>query len=391
MNPIVKTELLKRIQDNDTLFAVIGPELRLRRKLLNKTLKFIAYKICSISYVCKIESSAINPNRAFLSEISKRIDMTEEEIDGLFDLRECLKEGIRGLLFNDNSKVLNIINEKREYENYRFKLLKFLNYLQTNDLLSARKIYDNLLDIMKTMVSFDFKVFVLLSSIYLYKCGAIIEAYDSLKLLDEMELDKYMKMALDLYIFNCLNSLCRPETVLYYQKTKENLLNIGAYDMLDEINYNFALFFIRTGSVDYSEQIINTIKNEKRRKSITLISAYLSEKSISQFKKKDLLASAKCLFDYIHDKKSLLDDIEESKKDYYQLDFNDLVFNYMLKENNLEKYDYLINVVINKLKKCDDVFVKRFFVKEAYKISEQSAKYKILFDMFKTYYKEEFI
>ena len=389
MENIIRAELKKRIRDNDTLFAIIGPEIRLRRSLLNKTLKFIAYRICSISYVSKIESNEIRPNRVFLNEIGKKVDMSEEEIDGLFDLREVLNKSIKEFLFNDNSTVKKVVDGRRKYVNYRFRLLVFLNSIYNNDLTLANEIYDELLKISKTMTDYDFKIFALLSSIYLYKSGEIKEAYENLELLTSLEINKDLKYLSELYMFYCLNSLCKPEAVLYYQKTRENLIYIGAYELLDEINYYLALYFIKNSSPDFSMSLLGTIKDQKIKNTIELLSAVLCGEPINHFKKKDLLAPAICMYDYIHDKESLADDIKNATRDYFQLDFCPLIFNYLTIENYIEKHNYIVSHVLPIFNKCDDLFLKRFFIKEVVKISEKTTKYKLLYELFRSYYKGE--
>ena len=387
MENIIRVELKKRIRDNDTLFAIIGPEIKLRRSLLNKTLKFIAFKICSISYVSKLESNEIKPNRVFLSEIGKRVNMTEEEIDGLFCLREVLNKSIKEFLFNDNTTVKKILEEKKNYVNYRYRLLVFLNSIYENDLITAEETYLELLKISKSMTDYDFKIFALLSSIYLYKSGEIIEAFDNLTLLAEAEISNDLKYLLELYLFYCLNSLCKPETVIYYQKTRENLIYIGAYELLDEINYYLAIYFIKNGSPDFSMSLLDTIRDPKRKHTIELLTAFISDQPIKHFKKKDLLAPALCVYDYMHDKASLAKDVEEASKKYFKIDFYPIIFKYLTIDNYIEKYNFIAEQVLPIFSKSDDLFLKRYFMKEAVKISEKTAKYKLLYELMNSYYK----
>lgn len=388
MRNIIIEELKKRINDQDTIFAIIGPEIKIRRTSLNKTLKFIAYKICSISYVSKLESNTIKPNRYFLNEIGKKLDMSEEQIGGLFDLRDTLNQGIKGFLFNDNSSIREILDEKGEYVNYRYRLLLFLDSLIINDLESANVSYLELLKISNTMTDYDIKIFSLFASVYLYRTGNIKEAYETLKCLSKLEINDYIKYILDLYMFYCLSALCKPEIFIYYQRSKENLAYIGAYELLDELHYQFALYYIKNGSFDYSLSLVDTIRDIKRKRSIELISSYLLNKPINQFKKKELLAPAKCLYDYVHDKKALKNDIAEAITNEFQLDFNPILFNYLLLDNYLEKYSY-ITKAFSDLKRCEDCYTKKYFIKEVYLLCEQTAKYKALFDVYKIYFEEE--
>ena len=98
---VLLNEIIRRVDDEDTLYAIIGPEIKLRRLKLSRTLKFVSFKICSISYTSKIENNEIKPNRVFLYEISKKVNMTEDEVSGLFDLREALRECVKSFLYGD--------------------------------------------------------------------------------------------------------------------------------------------------------------------------------------------------------------------------------------------------------------------------------------------------
>lgn len=392
MGNIIIQEIKARINDQDTLFAIVGPEIKIRRISLNKTLKFMAYHVCSISYVSKLESNSIKPNRYFLNEIGKKVNMSEEDIDGLFDLRDILNQGLKEFLFNNNSTIKQILDENTSYVNYRYRLLLLLNSLIINDLVASKKTYSELLKISNSMTNYDFKIFVLLASIFLYKIGNIKEAYEDLKMLSKLELSEDIKVILDLYMFYCLNVLGKPETFVYYQRSKENLAYVGAYELLDELNYYFALYYIKNGSCDYSLTLINTIRDIKRKRTIELLSMYLSNNPINHFKKKELLAPARCLYDYLFDKASLDKDIKSFTNEVFQLDFNPILFNYLLLEDDyIEKYSYITNEVCHKLKRCDDLFIKKFYMKEIYSLSEKTAKYKALFDVYKIYLKEEYI
>ncbi len=391
MKNIIIEELKTRITDQETVSAIIGPEIRIRRLALSKTLKFMAYHVCSVSYVSKIESNSIKPNRYFLNEIGKKVQMTEAQIDKLFDLRDLLNQGIKDFLFNTNINIREAVSSKKEFVNYRFRILVFLNSLITKNLKQSSKSYLELADIVNTMTDYDFKIYSLLGSIYLYKTGNVREAYENLILLSEFELNNDLRNLLDVYMYYCLNVLGKPEVVISYLKIRETLASIGAFDLLDEVNYLYAYYYIKNGSYVYASSLIKTIRDKKRRNTIEAIVLHLLNKPINTYKKKDLLAPAKCLYDYLYDKESLVNDIEALTTEEFQIDFSPIIFNYLLLENYTEKYSYIISDASHKLKRSDDAFIKKFFIKEIYTLCDQTAKYKALYDIYKIYMKEEFI
>ena len=133
--------------------------------------------------------------------------------------------------------------------------------------------------------------------------------------------------------------------------------------------------------------LVDSIKDPKRKKTIELLSNAVCGEEINHYKKKDLLAPALCVYDYFHDKDSLAKDIEEASKNYNILDFYPLVFEYLTIDNYIEKYNFIVNQVLPAFNKTDDLFFKKFFIKEAVKVSEKTAKYKLLYELSKNYYK----
>ena len=82
-------------------YIIVGSEIRARRIRLNLTLEALADGICSLSYLCKIETSKIEPNIAFLRELCERLELSTTQLDTLLNLREVLIECVNAYLFND--------------------------------------------------------------------------------------------------------------------------------------------------------------------------------------------------------------------------------------------------------------------------------------------------
>ena len=386
----LQSEIERRLKDTDTLLAIIGPEMRLRRTMMKKTLKFVSYRICSISYISKIESNDIKPNKDYLNEIGKRLDMSEDQLDGLVELREVLNTGIREFLFNKDSYVSFILKNKSEYVNYRYKLLVLLNDLNHNNIIEAEKNYSELTKISKSMTEYDFKIFVILSAIYLFKCGEISEAYNILLLISNMELSENLRYILNLYLFYCLSILGRVETIDYYHKTRNDLISIGSYELLDDINYNLALFYIKSGSYRYASNLLDSIKNTKRKNTIRLLINYFSDEPINYFNINELLPLGKIVYCNKHDRDNLKKEVENAKSEEYRIDYFEDIFNYLLVEDDA-KIKYLLAKGKSIIKNSEDLFVKKYFLKEIYKICQNCNKYRFLFDMCNSYYEGEFI
>lgn len=378
----LRQEIERRKKDEDTVFAVLGPEFRLRRLRLKKALKFVSYRLCSISYVSKIESSSIRPTPVYLNEISSRLGMDMKDVDGLLKLKDALLVAVNSVLTNDYSELKEIVSGEEKYLNYRYKLLQFFYDISINNLDVARDEYLELSKIARSMTHLDFKVFIIASVMYLYKTGSILEAYDLIYDLSQIELSKELMCITHLYLFYTSNALLKPETINYYNTLKEELLLIGSYNLLDEINYYYAIYYLKAGSPKYALEIINTIKDNKKRESIKFLGNYLLGKAISTFKRKDLYGFAKCFYDYKFSKDYLEKDIEEINQSYYQIDFSMLIFKYLMIPTPKGRTTFVSVTASREITLNEDEFIKKFFIEQSFILAKETGKYKLVFDIY---------
>ena len=385
----IKIEIDRRIKDEDTVYAVIGPELRLRRLALNKTLKFVSYKICSVSYTCKIERNDIRPNASFLHEISKRLGMDDNKISMLLNLRETLEVGIKSILFNDYKEIKKIIDENTSFLNYRYKLLVFLYEANNNNMQAAKAKYDELSQISRTMTDYDFKIFAIISAIYLFKSGCLTDSYNLLLSLEKMELNKNMNGVISLYLFYVTSGLGKPEAIYYHEEAKNYLYSIGSYELLDYINYELAIFYIKHDSFNFAEKLIDTLNSNAYKKSISFILAYLSNDNLKGYSKKNLIGIAKCIYDYKFDSESFKDTFESMNGDYYQLDYSPLLFEFELNDNIMDKYNYIVEKISKNPIVKEDYFLRKYFLNKMNSISSEMIKYKAFTDLYDNLLRKE--
>ena len=389
MKKSINFEIEKRIVDENTAYAVVGPELRLRRLSLNKTLKYVSYKICSVSYVCRVENNYIRPNAMYLREMSKRLDMDEKNVTMLLSLRDSLDIGIKSILFNDFKKIKEIIDNSDKFLNYRYKLLIFLYETNANHIEIAKDYYEELNKISRSMTDYDFKIFVIVTAIYFFKSGSLKDSYNILQGLEKMDRSNNMTGVINLYMFYDCAGLGRPEAIYYYNLTKEFLYSIGSYELLDYVNYQLAIFYIKNKSYEFALKLTNMIKDQKYKNSINLLVNYMKDKSIKAYNPKNLVSIAKCIYTYKYNDKAFDEAYEMMNKTTYQLDFSSLIFEYEFKNNSMDKYDFILeNISKNYLIK-EDFFLKRYFLGKMASISKDSFKYKTFTDMYEELNREE--
>ena len=79
--------------------------------------------ICSISYLCKIENNKIIPNRLFLKEICKKLEMPEDKISSLLQLKPILDNVIK-YFFEENDKKFYLNKVGIEYDNAQIEFVE---------------------------------------------------------------------------------------------------------------------------------------------------------------------------------------------------------------------------------------------------------------------------
>jgi len=163
---------------------------------------------------------------------------------------------------------------------------------------------------------------------------------------------------------------------------KEELLLIGSYNLLDEINYYYAIYYLKAGSPKYALEIINTIKDNKKRESIKFLGNYLLGKAISTFKRKDLYGFAKCFYDYKFSKDYLEKDIEEINQSYYQIDFSMLIFKYLMIPTPKGRTTFVSVTASREITLNEDEFIKKFFIEQSFILAKETGKYKLVFDIY---------
>ena len=328
----------------------------------------------------KLESNYLKPNATYLSEISKKLGMSDVFVSTLFGLREVVEEGIKGLLFNDNKCIKDFILKKDAYYNYRYRIIIFFDKLYDNDFESCTEIFKELTPIAKTMINYDFLVFSILSGIYYYKIGKLKDAHELLISLINFDMNTNIKGVLYLYLFYICNALGRPETIDYYNKAKEVLLFLGSYQMLDETNYYLAIYYIKNNSYDYALNISKSINDTKRKQTINFLVSYFKNESLKSYNKKNLLGISKIIYDLKFDSVMLNSDIEMVKEKSFKIDYNQIIVDYLLLSDDL-KIIYIFDLIKNN-QDIQDSYVKSFFLNESLKSAKKTGKYKLIYDYY---------
>ncbi len=253
--------LYDRISE-DTYF-IVGAEIRSRRYRLEMTLEALADGVCSLSYLCKIENSKIQPNREFLKELCERLELSSEQVDTLLSLRDALIKCVNGFLNNKGNSIDYYFEKGKDFDNYRYSIIKFIYYIFHHDMIGANKEYLDLIQIAQTMREFDFIIFSLFSAILHYYNFRFNEAIQILEDLDKFDLDSNLETLRSIYLFKASFGANKQDTIVHYSNTKVMLIDRGSYELLDEMRYILCIYYVKNDNYYLLSKEIDSIRNDK--------------------------------------------------------------------------------------------------------------------------------
>ena len=94
----------------------IGALARKRRLEKRLTLSEVSKNICSISYLSKIESNKIIPNKRCLELLMERIDVSKWEIYALENCDSIMKELVNVFLYGNTQKLKELFDQNKAWK-----------------------------------------------------------------------------------------------------------------------------------------------------------------------------------------------------------------------------------------------------------------------------------
>lgn len=373
----LKKELNQRRNKKELVYDVVGVELKDRRLSLCRTLSSIASKICSSSYLCKIERNQITPNRYYLKEICNRLDMSDEKVKVLLNLKTTLSDVVKAFLVKDAAMIRNARQGGIGLTNYRYRIIELIYYIFEKDYFSANKIFSDLIKLIGNMTDYDLVIFALFSGVLSFYNQEFNIALKTLKAINDFNCSDYIRIIKGLYLFysyKCLNS---PICIFEYDKIRKILLRNAYYDLVDEINYVLALYLIKNKYYQTYGDIYHLIKNDEYKYSLL----YLSRRIISP--KTDCSKIIDKTNDFCRYLEMIRIEPEKAKEMIgrlnsimFDVDFNLLILQYQILETDDEKMDFINNIALPTLEKTNDQYLIDYFLEEINILSVTKSKYK---------------
>lgn len=265
-------EIESRLYLNKTNFSVLGAELKAQRLQQNLTLKEASSKVCSVSYLCKIERNEINPNPAYLEKLCDKMAISSEELKIIYNLNSYLENMIKAYYYEDNNTIDNIYNSIKKFDNYKAKIIKLIYYDYNNLRVEGIEINNKLTQIISSMNDFDLIIYALFQAVLYIKLNNLGEALQILKRIkNSNNINDYIKALIHMgllkiyYITNSRNFL---PTFFKSKDINNALMNHQRYD---DSMFMLAKYYLINGIYEEFSLMIQKFKKTKYETTIKLI------------------------------------------------------------------------------------------------------------------------
>ena len=413
MDKMLKS-LVNRNLDISGTTRVVGAEFKRLRESMDKPLKYYCEFGETITYSSKVENMKLIPTKDHIDNMATAVNFKEKDVQNLFGLKEQLEETLNAFSRRDISKIRLTYEKVSNVVNFRSELIRIFYLFMQKDIFSASKKINKIKAIVESLSGVDYAALCIADSILCYYTGDFKKCFENLRLFISLgQKDLYRMLALE-YMFYCQIALKAFSSCRIYAEIISLATKLGNIELIDNINYYYCIALIRDKKYHYAIEEAKYINDLNNRESIIYISRQLikydksedyntyqiMEKEIakSYYIEKDmnekLKKQSKCM---TNNKtaiiiKALIDneDIKPliSFEDYYELDYPKIIFEYLSYEDEFDKISFLAN---NKkvLTANQDKFISDFFIRESYKFSGKTGKYKLLYDTYKCNFKQK--
>lgn len=359
--------VLQRQMKKDDSNKILGAEIRLNRIDLELTLKNLAYKTCSVSYVSKVETNSIEGKPQYLAEICEKVNINGEDIDKIKDAKKTC-ERLIDLVYSSNvDQIKGIYENIKTYKNFRHLIIGLYYFFYNKDFLSFEQVSTKIAKIMSTLNDIDFSLYGFICAKYQIEKNNASEAMSILEELEKYgsENDKLNCLInyelLNLYFkSNNIKFFKVYENILESSKKIKNVLYVQSAYQLEN------LFFVQNKVINQLSNLYIDITNEH---STLYEDLQTLSKSIETYK---------MFFNYFVSNENNYNDLNVSDKIF--LDYVDL------KPRDVYKsVDFVINKCLPLAYKENNEFYITFYTLELENFYKENTRYKRYFEVETTY------
>ena len=366
-----------RRYSKDDKYEIVGTEIKKRRKNRSQTLEALSEDICSLSYLCKIEKNQIEPNKSFLREICSRLELSDDKIDYLFELKETIANIIRAYLVEDYNFVEYAFASGEGLENYRYDIIKLAYYISKKDIKMADIINSRLMSITTSMSDYDIAIYSIFASILATLKYDFKEALDDIEYLDPNYIGKEAALLKAILEFKIHFAMNMADTPAYFENAKRLAFEYGYYSLIEGLKYYMAHYYIKNKCDQSYEAIVGMMTNKKLINSLRLIYAFFNNNIPAVINIDDNLNEyASVLKMLCTEFKSAKKLIKENYVDYYRFDYDELLLEYLSLDVRKQKYDFIFKKGLPLATKYDDKYLCDYFISELSKVIKKTISYK---------------
>lgn len=326
-------KLLKKLKkEKQKENNLVGPEIKLRRQRMSKTLEETSLDVCSPSYLCKIEKNSIIPNPKYVDELCERLSFSRIDKESLENLNEIEDELINAFYHDDNLKIRELYNKIADLDNYKAKILKLICNLNFNNILIVGGIISEIDLVVTSMPLEDLVLYTLFRSIYEIKNYRYNDSIKDLRyLLKEKEVNGICEVIAYEYL-----------SIAYYQinhtnffKIKDILINLHTsyfnFKKVEDLKFKEALLYFYSADYESFDELVKVDFSFKYKNTLILLKS-IRDKEVLEEKLEFVSYFYDCLYYYFYDKEEF-SKLDKTKLSIYELLFLNV---YTIKELSLE-------------------------------------------------------
>lgn len=370
---LIKREMEKRANSKYESDFFDGAELKQIRLNRSMSLAAACYRICSTSYLSKLENNKIIASRNIVYSLCEAYGLPEKTIKAMFNLKKLLAEAVDCFFDDNKSRLQEIMDNVAGLSGFRYLLISFIYQIYNLDLFNAERSYKKLLGLLSTFSDNDFEVFALFSAIYNYQSGDFVEALDNINSLASSN-TKIIRFGYSVYYFYINYAMFNLDVIKAYNDLYDVYLKNGKYNDISKISYYMAIFYLKNNCVTGYNDMLDRV-SDNYKKYLYFYYVWLIENRIDKtLLKSSVNEFSKCLIylnsktEYVKDSLSNHYGLVEPDYDYYYLE-------YQLLNKIEEKMEYL-EVMVDYLKRSPNEFLRNYFIKEAIRLTLETSKYK---------------
>lgn len=379
----IYVDFMQRKKRSEYYYSIVGLEIKDRRLKMSKTLEALAANICSTSYMSKIENGKIRPNRLVMREICRKLNIDDDKIDYLLAITNKLKRIVLAFAHKEHDVINDIYQEGLGFVNYRFKIIELIYLIDNQKYAEASVLCDEISQLISSMNEYDFAVYSIFYGILCYYTEDYMDSKVIFQRANIDPNDEGLSISKLKYEFYCNFKLNDRNTLVLYRNLRDYLVNLGCFNELEENNYIVGIYLLRNNCLSEYVPIYKSIRNPFYKKNLSLYSKLLLNENM-RIKSEWYEGTSPYFYNLAMIRNKDADNIKilshEEVKGF--IEYNYLVINYLTIENPNEKYNYILYVCKEEIKKTHEMYLFKYFLDELANLSMILSRYKDFVQMY---------